>query len=303
MTAGEAPAAPFCTACEQESDEFAPGPSGRPNARCPHCHALERHRFLGLLLRWFAPVVGSASAVLDVAPQPQVQRILRELVGDAYVGVDLLVGELITTFGDLTRLPFRDDAFDVIVCYHVLEHVPDDRAAMRELARVLTAGGIAIVQVPRRNGKPTDEDPSAPEEERITRFGQADHVRYYGSDFESRMFANGLHAHVLEPRDVLSPEDLLRFAIGPREAVWICRRRVARDEPADFRIRGLGRSPEARPARQVQHLPPTADVDRAAADQVAADRAAVRRLLQANPAGRAALRLRRLVKRAFARRR
>ena len=48
----------------------------------------------------------------------------------------------------------------------MLEHIPDDRAAMRELARVLTPTGFGIVQVPFRQGKQTDEDPSAPVEER-----------------------------------------------------------------------------------------------------------------------------------------
>lgn len=55
-----------------------------------------------------------------------------------------------SVLSDLTRLPFRTAAFDFIVCYHVLEHIPDDTAAMRELSRVLTAGGIALVQVPHK---------------------------------------------------------------------------------------------------------------------------------------------------------
>ena len=38
---------------------------------------------------------------------------------------------------DITAIPHPDDSFDAILCIHVLEHVPDDRAAMRELARVL----------------------------------------------------------------------------------------------------------------------------------------------------------------------
>ena len=49
---------------------------------------------------------------------------------------------------NLEQLPFRDGSFDVIYCSHVLEHVASDRAAMRELRRVLAPGGWAILQVP-----------------------------------------------------------------------------------------------------------------------------------------------------------
>ena len=51
--------------------------------------------------------------------------------------------------GDALRLPFPDGAFDKVVCAEVLEHVPDDSAAMTELARVLRPGGMLAVSVPR----------------------------------------------------------------------------------------------------------------------------------------------------------
>ena len=50
--------------------------------------------------------------------------------------------------GDGTRLPFPDDTFDRIICSEVMEHIPDDRAAAAELARVLKPGGIIAVTVP-----------------------------------------------------------------------------------------------------------------------------------------------------------
>jgi len=50
--------------------------------------------------------------------------------------------------GDGTRLPFPDNSFDRIICSEVMEHIPDDRAAAAELARVLKPGGIIAVTVP-----------------------------------------------------------------------------------------------------------------------------------------------------------
>ena len=53
-----------------------------------------------------------------------------------------------TVNGDGTRLPFPDGTFDRIICSEVMEHIPDDAAAARELARVLKPGGTLAVTVP-----------------------------------------------------------------------------------------------------------------------------------------------------------
>ena len=51
--------------------------------------------------------------------------------------------------GDALHLPFPDGAFDRVICSEVLEHIPDDVGAMRELARVLRPGGTMAITVPR----------------------------------------------------------------------------------------------------------------------------------------------------------
>ena len=59
-----------------------------------------------------------------------------------------LVAEVEAIQGDGERLPFADDLFDVVICTETLEHVPDDRAVLRELVRVLRRGGVLVVSVP-----------------------------------------------------------------------------------------------------------------------------------------------------------
>jgi SAM-dependent methyltransferase len=57
-------------------------------------------------------------------------------------------GSIRTASGDATSMPFPDSCFDFVIAAEVMEHIPADQAAMREVARVLRPGGIAAVTVP-----------------------------------------------------------------------------------------------------------------------------------------------------------
>lgn len=213
-----------CPACRSDVDAWGDGPGGRPNARCPHCGALERHRFLSIVLRELHLYISTSQHVVEYAPQPQIRKILHELADpQRYVGIDLMDERFLDAKVDACTLPFADDSFDLMVQFHVLEHIPDDGAAIREMVRVLKPGGVALVQVPYRASVPTDEDPSASEEERVRRFGQADHVRYYGKDFNDRLRDNGFASTYLTAADVIGPKRRERCNILDADPLWICR--------------------------------------------------------------------------------
>ena len=59
----------WCPACLRGIEALGPGPDGRPDAACPHCGALERHRVLAWLLDRLAPLISTSRALLDVAPE------------------------------------------------------------------------------------------------------------------------------------------------------------------------------------------------------------------------------------------
>jgi ubiquinone/menaquinone biosynthesis C-methylase UbiE len=130
---------------------------------------------------------------------------------------------------DLTALPLRDGACDVVICCHVLEHVPDDLRGMREIFRVLKPGGWAILQVPIALGQSeTFEDwsiTSSSQRERM--FGQSDHVRLYGRDYRNRLEAAGFRVQLERYASQLGSDAIARYGILADEDIYICHRDVA----------------------------------------------------------------------------
>ena len=215
--------------CGRSFRRFLPfGQPVRTEARCPSCGALERHRLIALWIDAHARDLGRRT--LHCAPERPVAQKLR-LVSTEYKSLDLSGGE-VDFQADLTDLPFEDGRWDFLVCSHVLEHIPDDRAAISEITRVLSPGGKALIVVPRRAGGPTDEHASLPETERIARFGQRDHVRIYGDDLEDRLAGAGLLVSSIAA-DSYPTELRERFGLEPRggypgtgDAAFICSKAV-----------------------------------------------------------------------------
>ena len=213
---------PICGTWDRHFDSFGLVP--RPNAKCPWCCALERHRLVWLFFQRYTDLLaGGRKKVLHFAPEPVFSSRLSELPGLDYTTADLYDPAAMVK-ADLTDLQFPDETFDVIYCSHVLEHVPDDRKGMRECRRVLKQSGYAVILVP-ITAASTIEDPSITDpKERERLFGQWDHVRRYGPDFADRLREAGFDVSVYTPAEVAGAE-AVRFAIPQEEGpVYLCRR-------------------------------------------------------------------------------
>lgn len=118
-----------------------------PNAICPRCASLERHRLQYCVLQeLFASYPVPVGAALHFAPEKAIARYLRPRFAK-YTTADI-DGYRADVQADLRQLPFDDGSYDFVYASHVLEHVDDDRRALAEIARVLRPGGVAILPVP-----------------------------------------------------------------------------------------------------------------------------------------------------------
>lgn len=217
-----------CPCCDGKWRTMLPaGIARRPNARCPRCGSLERHRLIWTYLQQQTDFFTIPYRVLDVAPEEFMQRQLRSLPNITYLSIDLESGLAMRKM-DVTKLDLADQSFDIIFCNHVFEHIPDDRAAMRELYRVLQPGGWAILQTPVDLQRPTtDEDPSIRDpQERLRRFGQTDHIRIYGLDFFDRLRQSGWQIERNRFVTTLSSTETQRRGLDPREELFIGRKPV-----------------------------------------------------------------------------
>jgi SAM-dependent methyltransferase len=200
------------------------GGGRRRRALCPACGSLDRERLVYLFLRCRTDLFEGEKRVLHVAPEKRLAEILRSRDTLHYLTADLLSDDVMRRV-DITHTDFPDDAFDVVICNHVLEHVVDDRKAMSELHRILKPGGWAVLQVPLSLilEKTHEDDTVTTVEGRERAFGQGDHVRIYGKDYTDRLADAGLRVEVFrwtsDPAEFGGPKN--RYGLNEEESVFL----------------------------------------------------------------------------------
>ena len=216
----------LCPCCERRFRRLAPhGQPPRPDRACPNCRALQRHRLLWLYLLRERNILSRSCRVLHVAPERAIRRRLASAQNLIYVTADLKMTEA-AVHAELSRLPFEDACFDIVICSHVLEHIEDDFASMVEMRRVLAATGQALVMVPvNPRLSQTYEDPSITDPDARKRaFGHPGHVRYYGADVTARLVESGFEVDPIDYVDHMPPGEAERIRASRGELIYVCRR-------------------------------------------------------------------------------
>lgn len=196
----------------------------RENAKCVNCLAVERHRLMWLYLRERTDLMTRPQRVLHFAPETGIEARLRLIPTLEYQSADLEPGRAMIQ-ADITDTGLPDRSYDAIICSDVLEHVPDDAAALRELLRLLRPNGWAYLRTPIDvNRATTYEDWSITSRAgRLAAFGQEDHVRFYGRDFPARVRSAGFELFEDNYALQLSPALVRRYGLVP-QVIYIAHR-------------------------------------------------------------------------------
>lgn len=195
----------------------------RNNVLSPSTLSLERHRLLWLYLTNETDFFKEKKKVLHFAPEQAFYKLFRKQKNLDYTTTDLL-SPLADVKADICDLPFEDNSFDIILCNHVLEHIPDDTKAMQELFRVLKPGGMGIFQIPQDLKRETtfEDNTITNPKERTAIFGQYDHVRVYGRDYFDKLRSIGFTVTEENYTQKIAPELVEKYCLAEGEIIPVC---------------------------------------------------------------------------------
>ena len=218
-----------CICCGGKFLTFLPaGIIKRANAKCPKCGALERHRTIWMFFKNETNLFSSKLDVLNVAPEKLFYKKLNSIKNISYISIDLQPESYDygskTIAMDLTDLKFEEKSFDVIICNHVLEHIPNDAKAMSEMFRVLRQDGWAVINVPVNNNSDTTiEDLTINDPiKQLELYGQPDHVRVYGKDYVTRLENAGFKVKVIPYTKAFTHNERFKFGFKLEENIYLC---------------------------------------------------------------------------------
>ncbi|MGD1945791.1 MAG: class I SAM-dependent methyltransferase [Croceivirga sp.] len=192
----------------------------RENVLSPSTLSLERHRLLWLFLNQKTDFFTAPIKVLHFAPEQAFYKRFRKQHNLEYITTDLN-SPLADVKADICHLPFQDESFDVILCNHVLEHIPDDTKAMKELYRVMKKGGWGVFQIPQdlKREITFEDDSITDKKERAKIFGQYDHVRIYGLDYFDKLRKVGFTVEPIDIGKELKKTQIEKYRLAARELI------------------------------------------------------------------------------------
>lgn len=192
----------------------------RENVLSPSTLSLERHRLLWLYLKNETKFFNQPLKLLHFAPEQAFYKRFKKLENLEYTTTDLN-SPLADVKADICDLPFKDDTFDVILCNHVLEHIPNDTKAIQELFRVMKPGGWGIFQIPQdiNRAKTFEDNTITDKKERARVFGQYDHVRIYGRDYFDKLRSVGFRVEEVDYTNTLPKEDVKKYRLAKGEII------------------------------------------------------------------------------------
>lgn len=187
-----------CNICETQLSSFILRENG--DRLCPRCGSVGRTRRLYSILSDH----GNSKRVLHFSPPKALKKQLSKFKTFIYKTTDY-EGEFEADYNyDITQIDSPNEQYDLIICYHVLEHIVEDQKAIAELYRILDFGGQIYIQTPFTQGELFEDYTIRTKKDRLLQYGQADHVRIYTSDvLVERLQKEGFAVEILDYQEEL----------------------------------------------------------------------------------------------------
>ncbi|UCD91140.1 MAG: methyltransferase domain-containing protein [Desulfobacterales bacterium] len=212
----------YCVICDNRVPGFEHGGKSNDRKFCPNCRSKGRYRLIWLYLLRELSIDIKQIRVLHLAPEHSLMKKLKSLDNLVYITADLMVTDVDVRM-DLTRAGLVDRAFDLILCNHVLEHIEDDAAAIKELYRVLSMAGELLLTVPTNKGLVTEEYHLA-QDRPLSSFTPEEHYREYGFDLVDKLRDVGFAVEVVWYMKRFSLQEVRRLGLK-NEVFFVCRKR------------------------------------------------------------------------------
>lgn len=196
----------YCPVCMSEVKSFLPhGNPLRENAVCPVCQSKACHRLCWGFFSQSINLFRKDGLFLHIAPEPELSGWLQRKCKS--IGMQYQSGDIRDQAEPLdiesTGLP--SGSIDVLFACHVLNMVCDDARAIREISRILTPDGTAVLPVPVSKATPNmrEADPKSEERERLAMFGDPNMYRAYTvGEYSKRLSNAGLLSTVFTTTDI-----------------------------------------------------------------------------------------------------
>jgi predicted SAM-dependent methyltransferase len=193
-----------------------------PEGKCPTCRSLPRTRLIPFSVEHFVLPKNSV-ALLHVAPnKPEYDYINGTFKNTQYDRMDILKRDHTNLVLDLTKTNLPSNSYDIIILWHVLEHIPQDTIAIKEMYRILKSDGKILMSVPIYpvGNQITFEDDKIDRSEYLKVHGHHDHCRSCGLDYYKRFENLGFKTSILKV-DELPLEEQARFGLSKNHVSWL----------------------------------------------------------------------------------
>ncbi|MDA0824725.1 MAG: methyltransferase domain-containing protein [Proteobacteria bacterium] len=201
-----------CNICNWEGRRFL-SDSWHNHINCPKCRSGIRQRLFFAALHHtenlsFDKIIHRKN-ILHFAPEKIVGSGIRNKAAH-YATADFFRPDCDFKV-DVSNMPeIKNESYDIVIAFDVLEHVPDYQKALQEVHRVLTPNGLGIFTVPQKdNLLVTYEDPTIiTPKDRLEHFGHWDHRRIFGDDFCQTLERKGFSVTAVD--ETIFSEDMKR---------------------------------------------------------------------------------------------